>query len=115
MANNNSFSISNLTPEERAAAKQAAQEKREQILQDAIHNGATVQYMTSRMTSEEWETHISWDNEGNAIIDTTIPKEITKCIKRGWTIVGITYYQDTNIVAGMIFKGKSNKISILSC
>ena len=107
--------LTNITAEEKLAARLAAQEERERIIQQAIQNGASVQYITSRSTSEEWETHILWDNEGNAIIDTTIPKDMTKCIKRGWEIISVTYYKDTNTVAGMIFKGQSNKISILSC
>lgn len=104
----------NPTPEEREAARVAAQEERERIIQQAINDGASVQYITSRITLEEQETHIYWDTEGNTIIDTTILKDITKCLKRGWKIIGITYYDDINTVAGMMFKGKSNKISILT-
>lgn len=107
---NNNFPI--LTPEERVAAKQAAQEKRERAIQSAIQNGASVKYLTTHLTSEEYETHIYWDNMGNTIIDTTIPKDITKLIKRGWQITSITYYKDANIIAGMIFKGKSNGVSL---
>lgn len=106
--------LTSLTTEEKLAARQAAQEERERIIQQSIQNGASVQYLTSRITQDEWETHIYWDNDGNTIIDTTIPKDMTKCMKRGWPIIGVTYYRDTNTVAGMIFKGKSNKISILS-
>jgi hypothetical protein len=104
----------NPTAEEREAARQAAQEERERIIQEAIKNGATVNYMTSRLTLDEQETHICWDIEGNTIIDTSILKDITKCLKRGWEITAVTYYADTNTVAGMSFKGKSNKISILT-
>ena len=107
--------LTNVSIEEKLAARLAAQEERERIIQKAIQNGVPVQYMTSRLTSDEQETHIMWDNDGNVIIDTTIPKDITKCIKRGWEIVSITYYKDTNTVSGMIFKGKSNKVSILTC
>ena len=68
--------------------------------------------MTSRLTSEEWETHIYTNIAGECIIDTTNPTDIKLCIKRGWDITSITYYEDTNQVAGMVFKGKSNGISI---
>jgi hypothetical protein len=101
-----------LTPEEKMAARQAAQEERERIIQKAIKKGASVQYITSRLTSDEQETLVSWDNSGYTIIDTTIPRDITKCIKRGWKIISITYYKDTDTIAGMIFKGKSTNIAI---
>lgn len=104
--------LTNLTPEERIAAKQAAQEERERIIQQAIKDGATVQYMTSRLSSEEWETHIYTNIAGECIIDTTNPTDIKLCIKRGWKITSVTYYQDTNQVAGMVFEGKANGISI---
>lgn len=109
MANNN---LPILTSEERIAAKQAAQEERERIIQKAIQNGATVQYMTSRMTLDEQETHIYIDATNECIIDTTNQTDIKLCIKRGWEIASITYYKDTNQIAGMTFKGNSNGISI---
>ena len=109
MANNN---LPPQTQEERAAIFAAAQERRKQILQDAIDNGASTYYTTARLTSEEWETHVYWDNDGSCIIDTTIPKDITKCINRGWKILNITYYTDTDIVAGLVCKEKSSDISI---
>lgn len=102
----------NMTPEERIAAKQAAQEERERIIQQAIQNGASVNYMTSRLSSEEWETHIYTNSSGDCIIDTTNPTDIKLCIKRGWKITSVTYYQDANQVAGMVFEGKANGISI---
>lgn len=109
------MAINNLpvrTPEEIAADRIAAQERKDRTIQEAINNGATVQYLKSRMTSEEWETHVYWDNDGNTIIDTTIPRDITKCLNYGWEITHITYYADTNSVAGLVCKGKSNNISI---
>ena len=104
--------LNNLTPEERQAIFKAAQEERERIIQQAIQNGASVSYTSSHLTQDEQETHIYWDNEGNAIIDTTIPSDAKRCIKRGWKITSITYYKDTNQIVGMTFKGKSNGISI---
>lgn len=100
------------TPEERAAIRAAAQERREQILQEAIQNGASVNYTDCHLTQEEWETHILYSYDGTCIIDTTLPKDITKCLNRGWKITAITYYTDTNQVAGLICEGKSNDISI---
>jgi hypothetical protein len=42
--------LANLTLEERQAAFKAAQEERERIVQQAIQNGATVNYITSPVT-----------------------------------------------------------------
>ena len=104
--------LTTLTAAEIQAAKQAAQEERTRIIKQAIQNGARVQYMTSRLTSEEWETHIYTNIAGECIIDTTNPTDIKLCIKRGWQITSVTYYRDTNQVAGMTFQGKANGISI---
>lgn len=106
--------FNNLTTEERQAIFKAAQEERERIIQQAINNGASVNYMTSRLTSDEQETHILTYIDGSCIIDTTIPSDIKLCIKRGWKITSVTYYKGTDQIAGMTFKGKSNGISIRS-
>lgn len=108
---NNTF-LSSLTPEERQVIFKAAQEERERIIQEAINNGATVKYMTSRLTLDEQETHILTCADGSCIIDTTMPSDIKLCIKRGWKITSVTYYKDTNQIAGMTFEGRSNGISI---
>lgn len=104
--------LANLTSEERQAAFKAAQEERERIVQQAIQNGATVNYMTSRLTLDEQDTHILMYTDGSCVIDTTMPSDIKLCIRRGWKITSITYYKDTNQIAGMTFEGKSNGISI---
>ena len=83
--------LANLTSEERQAIFKAAREERERTIQDAIKNGATVQYMTSRLSLDEQETYISMDNEGNCIIDTSIQSDINRCIKRGWKIIHVTW------------------------
>lgn len=108
---NNTF-LNDLTTEERQALFKAAQEERERIIQEAIKNGATVNYTTSRLTLDEQETHILTGIDGSCIIDTTISSDIKLCIKRGWKITSVTYYKDTDQIAGMTFEGKSNDISI---
>lgn len=108
---NNTF-LNDLTPEERQALFKAAQEERERIIQEAIKNGATVNYMTSRLTLDEQETHILTYTDGSCVIDTTMPSDIKLCIRRGWKITSVTYYKGTTQVAGMTFEGKSNGISI---
>jgi hypothetical protein len=89
--------LNNLTLEERQAIFKAAQEERERIIQEAINNGANVNYMTSRLTLDEQETHILTCIDGSCIIDTTIPSDIKLCIKRGWKITSVTYYKDMTI------------------
>lgn len=104
--------LTNITPEERQAAKIAAQEERERIIRKAVQHGAKVNYMNTRLSLEEQETHIYTNVSGECIIDTTIPTDIKRCIRRGWKITSITYYKDNNQIAGMTFKGKSNGVSI---
>ncbi|WP_312047521.1 hypothetical protein [Anaerotignum sp.] len=57
-----------------------------------------------KLTMDEWETHICIDAiEDCAIIDTSIPKDITKCRKQGYEVVQERYYEDGSI-CGVIFK-----------
>jgi hypothetical protein len=102
----------NPTPEERLAARQMAKEERERIIQKAIDDGATIQYTTSRIPVEDWETHIYMSSDNECTIDTTIPRTMTKCLKRGWKVNSITYFKDTNQIVGMIFSGNAKNISI---
>lgn len=106
--------LTNMTAEEKLEAKRAALEERQRIIQQAIQNGATVNYLSARITSEEWETIISYGYDGICTIDTTIPSDITKCIKRGWKITSVTYYKDSKIVAGITCEATNKQISILS-
>lgn len=100
------------TPEERMAAKQAKIEERTRIVQEAIRNGATIQYITSHLTSDEQETHITYSNNGVCIADTTIPKDITTFIKKGWKITSVTYYANSQIIAGITCEAKNKHISV---
>ena len=107
-----SDALKNLTPEERMAARQMAQEERERIIQKAIDDGAKVNYVSTRIPIESWETHIYANNDNECTIDTTIPRTMTKCLKRGWKIDSITYLKDTDQIVGMIFTGDAKYISI---
>lgn len=106
--------LSNLTPEERIAIRQAAQEERDRIIKEAIKNGASVSYTSCHLTQEEWETHILYGADGICTIDTTIPGDIKQCIRKGWTIKNVTYYSDTKTIAGITCESTSNHISIRS-
>lgn len=106
--------IAYMTPEERSAARRAAQEERDRIIKEAIDNGAKVQYMSSRLLSDEWETVIRINNDGVCVIDSTIPRDITKCLKTGLKATTLTYYKGTTNLAGATFEGRRNNISIRS-
>lgn len=102
--------LKNITQEERMAAKQAAQEEKEYKIQEAIKNGAKVNYMTSNISYEYKETNINISYDGTCIIDTTIPKDITKYLKQNWKIVSVTYLEGTNTITGMIFEGSRSRV-----
>lgn len=104
--------LSTMTSEERMEMLKAAQEERNRKIQEAIKNGAVVNYITSRISGEEQETHISLTNDGVCIIDTTIQRDITKFLKKDFTITSITYYKDTDSIAGIIFEGKNKTIGV---
>ena len=86
--------LSNITSEERQAAKEAAQKERQRIIQEAINNGATIQYITAPLSGDEMETHINISSDNTVIIDTTISSDIRKFIDGGWKITAVTYYED---------------------
>jgi hypothetical protein len=102
----------NATPEERMAARQMAQEERERIIQKAIDDGAKINYVSARIPIESWETHIYTNNDNECTIDTTIPRTMTRCLKRGWKVDSITYLKGTTQIVGMIFTGNAKDISI---
>ena len=65
-----------------------------------------------KLTREEWETHISIDAiEEAAIVDTSIPKDITKLKKCGWEVIQENKYPDGTI-CNVIFKAPRKAITI---
>lgn len=63
-----------------------------------------------KLTREEWETHISIDAiEETAIVDTSIPKDITKLKKCGWEVLQENKYPDGSI-CNVIFKAPRKAI-----
>lgn len=64
-----------------------------------------------KLTREEQETHISIDAiEEFAIVDTSIPKDITKLKKCGWEVLQENKYPDGTI-CNVIFKAPRKAIS----
>ena len=99
--------LSNISVEERQAAKEAAQKERQRIIQEAINDGATVQYITAPLSGDEMETHINISSDNTVIVDTTIGSDIRKFIDSGWKITAVTYYEDK--VCGIICKADHRK------
>lgn len=65
-----------------------------------------------KLTREEWETHISIDAiEEFVIVDTSIPKDITKLKKCGWEVLQENKYPDGTI-CNVIFKAPRKAITI---
>lgn len=86
--------LSKMTTEERMAAKQAAQERRNRIINQAIQNGAYIQRLTAPLSSDEMETSININHDDTVTISTTIGSDIRKLIDGGWKIVAIAYYEN---------------------
>lgn len=115
MSNENFLKAAQISGEERSAIFQAAQEERQRKIQAAIDNGATVHYITSRLSSNEIETIINIDNNNNVFVDTTKRSDIILYLKRNWKITDITYYKDNNNnnqIIGMIFKGNAKNLTV---
>ena len=89
MSNENFLKAAQISGEERSAIFQAAQEERQRKIQAAIDNGATVHYITSRLSSNEMETIINIDNNNNAFVDTTNRSDIILYLKRNCKITDI--------------------------
>lgn len=105
--------LSNITKEQKKAGRDKAKAQRASRIKEAIQNGANVDYITCKIKQEEYETIIRLDNE-KCIIDTTKPSDITKCIKLGYKIIGLTFGKDNNVLYGAIFEGNLNSITIRS-
>lgn len=121
MANKNLNSYRPST-EELIAAKKAAREEKQSRIKEAIKNGIRIDYINTSLTEDEKETVINIENDNTVIIDTTIPKDITKCLNGNWEIIGITYnkkfMKSRDCFAGLLgvtFKGDRNNITIRTC
>ena len=67
-----------------------------------------------KLTKEEWETHISIDAvDGIAVIDASIPKDITKLKKLGYPVIRENLYEDGSI-CNVIFSVPRRCISFRS-
>lgn len=105
--------------EEMAAAREEAKRKKQAIIAKAISNGASIQYCPTGLVEEERETLICMNEaEKKTIVHTSIQKDMTKLISRGWNIISITYkrngmdpHDNTAGIIEMGFEAPMNSIS----
>lgn len=122
MANAN-IGDARLSNDELARAAEEARIRKQQRIEEAIKNGAKIIYINCSLSLEERETLINISEIDNIVtVDTSIQKDITKFINKGWKITSITYRKSAiNIndrlmgIAAMTFEGPINKISIRDC
>ena len=66
--------------------------------------------ITSRISVSERETHIYRDDDGWTM-DSTVPKDFNAALRKGWTPVEQTVYDD-GTVCGMILKAIPSAVTI---
>jgi len=104
--------ITTMSKEEKQRAREAAQTRREQRIQEAIKMGAQVQKISAPLLPTEKETLINIDPlTGLVIVDTSVPKVMRRCIDKGWTITDVCYTIDGALQA-ISFVGKEKGIFI---
>ena len=104
--------ITTMSKEEKQRAREAAQTRREQRIQEAIKMGARVQRISAPLLPTEKETLINIDPlTGLVIVDTSVPKVMRRCIDKGCTITDVCYTVDGALQA-ISFVGKEKGIFI---
>ena len=105
--------------EEMAAAREEAKIRKQAIIAKAISDGAAIHYYPISLIEEERETLICMnDAEKKTVIHTSIQKDMTKLIAKGWKITSITYRRNgmdpkdnTAGIIEMSFVGPMNGIT----
>lgn len=100
-----------LTREEIIEGRKRAQAIRQSYIQSAIDSGVPVTHTTTTISPAEQETIIT-TSPTLTIIDTTIPSDINRCIKRKYKIIALTYYNDR--LVGATFETSKSKITFRS-
>ena len=86
-----------------------AKKEREEKIANAIKSGVPICRLSAPLFTEEKETNINiMGNE--AIIDTTVDKFMTKCLKNDYEIIGLTMYEDR--VVGLTCKFNSKQVTL---
>ena len=100
-----------LTREEIIEGRKRAQAVRQSYIQSAIDSGVPVIHTTTTISPAEQETIIT-TSPTLTIIDTTVPSDINRCIKRKYKIIALTYYNDR--LVGATFETSKSKITFRS-
>lgn len=66
--------------------------------------------ITNKISIAERETHIYRDDDGWTM-DSTVPKDFNAALRKGWTLVEQTVYDD-GTVCGMILKAIPSAVTI---
>lgn len=66
--------------------------------------------ITSKISVSERETHMYRDDDG-WVMDSTVPKDFNAALRKGWTPVEQTVYDD-GTVCGMILKAIPSAVTI---
>ena len=68
--------------------------------------------VNTRLTSEERETVLAYDNTNKRwIMDTTLPKHVNKAKKQGW-VQTIEYVYEDGTVCGGVFEAPARAVTI---
>ena len=100
-----------LTREEIIEGRKRAQAVRQSYIQSAIDSGVPVTHTTTTISPAEQETIIT-TSPALTVIDTTVPSDINRCIKRKYKITALTYYNDR--LVGATFETSKSKITFRS-
>lgn len=100
-----------LTREEIIEGRKRAQASRQSYIQSAIDSGVPVTHTTTAISPAEQETIIV-TSPTLTTIDTTVPSDINRCIKRKYKITALTYYNGR--LVGATFEISKSKITFRS-
>lgn len=109
-----------LSTEELMAAREEAKIRRHEQITQAISNGATIHYCSTSLTEDERETIINVSEaDQTAYACTSIARDITKFLTRGWEITSVTYKEgsrdpkDNSVgIVEMTFKAPARCVTI---
>lgn len=81
-------------------------------ISQAISNNVPTTTITAPLSQSERETIIILNSDNTATIDTTIPRDLNRCLDRNYPITSITFYNSRPV--GASFSVSSKKVSLRS-
>lgn len=104
--------INRISSEERKKIIDEKNALRASKISQALSNGIPTTTITTPLSQSERETIIILTSDGTAIIDTTIPRDLNRCLDRDYTLTSVTLYNSRPV--GASFAVSSKKISFRS-